>query len=283
MFALFWFFLGVGLRAHFIEDHGHRRAEQEKRNAQQLTHGEIAEEETDLLIRLAEQFDKGSEQSVTSDEYPEEHTGGCLGAADHPEDQEQYRSFEKSLVELRRMAGQGAAGGENDAPGHVRDPSIQFAVDEIAESAETEPDWSCRGDQVGDLEEADLVLVRIIERRDYRADQPAMERHPPLPDGKYLQRVGKIVRSIVKENVAESCSDNQADGQGEDQVGDVVLGEGQFFALCRGNGDQVGCQETEDVHKSVPADLQGADLENIGFDIGELHGESLQSCKRNDC
>ena len=174
------------------------------------------------------------------------------------------------------MARQGAAAGEDNSPGNVGDPSVQFAVDEVAEPAEAESDRGGRGDEIGNLEEADLLLSAKIEGGEHCADQPAMEGHAPFPDGEDFERVGKIVRNIVKESIAEAGSDDQAKGQDENQVGDVVLREGKLLSFCIGNGDQVGGEEAEDIHESVPADFQGADLEDVRSDFGKLHGVPLR-------
>ena len=62
-----------------------------------------------MVVGLAEEFDDEAEQAIPGNKCPSGHTGNGRSAGYGPDDDEQQQAFEKRLIQLRRMAGQGTA------------------------------------------------------------------------------------------------------------------------------------------------------------------------------
>ena len=256
-------------------EYDHRRSEQEQRDTQHLAHGENPEEIPNLLIRLPEKFHKGAEQAVQCQKGPEDDPRGRLGTACQPDEKEQNRTLEDCLVELGRMAGLGACVGKDDAPRHIGNPTVQLSVDEVAEPPEPQSDGGGLGYEVCDLQEGDLFLACEPESSDNGAGEPAVERHSPFPHRENLDGVGKIEGKVVKQGVPESGAQDQPDRQIENQVRDVVHGKREAFSLHVGAGQKIGGGETDDIHETVPAELERSDTQENRVDVGELHENFL--------
>src|SRR5262245_31703846 len=114
---------------------------------------------------------------------------------------------------------------EHHAPGNVRGSSIELAVDEVAQSSETQAD---RGDgcgQIRDRVDADLLtLAEPYERHD-GTEQSAVKRHAALPDGEELQRVLQIIRKVVEQRVAQPPADKHTQRGPDDHIVDLLFGD----------------------------------------------------------
>jgi hypothetical protein len=119
------------------------------------------------------------------------------------------------------------------------------------------------------------------------ADEAAMERHPPMPDGDDLQgmvQIITIVGKLVKEQVAQAGADNEAEGQIEDEVLKSTALKPQPPGSLLPAREEVSGEESEDVHEPVPAELKGADLYDVGVDMGKgNHGPAFVRLLVNGC
>src|SRR3954468_5828252 len=83
-------------------------ADDQHRHRQQHAHGEMAPEEAELLVRLAEQFADNAGNTIEADEAAEDQARPLQRAEpDHGyQHDEQYDAFETGLIKLARMARQ---------------------------------------------------------------------------------------------------------------------------------------------------------------------------------
>ncbi len=99
------------------------------------------------------------------------------------------------------MSREGAATREHNSPGKISNSSVQFAIDEIADPSETEPDRESGSVDIGGFPEIKLVLPTKYPASDYQSQTSAVKRHSTVPSGGNFKRVSKIVREIVEQNV----------------------------------------------------------------------------------
>ena len=82
-----------------------------------------------------------------------------------------------------------------------------------------------------------------------------MKRHPPLPGGKDLKGMAQVVSRIIEEDIAQSTAENNT---GNDRQVQVIHVPDQLIPFIQPGlvaDQQVGRQETKDIHQSVPAHL----------------------------
>ena len=183
------------------------------------------------------------------------------------------------------MPRRGPRGGvlEHHPPRHVRHAAPQLAVDEVAGPARGERERRERGEEVGDLEPAQLVLARHPPDRDEHAEKAAVERHPALPDGEDLERVLEVVAGLVEEDVAEPAARDHAEHAVEQQVVEQrdrhpPRPAGRDAA----SAEPVRDRETDEIHQPVPADRERADLDRDRVEVGmdEHAGEDARTWAR---
>ena len=150
---------------------------------------------------------------------------------EHDHDREQHGSLEERLVELGRVPRQTSCPGEHDPPRHCRRASPQLAVDEVAEPPEQEPDGRAHRAYVAQREVRHLEGTRGKPAGDQDAHEPAVERHPAVPDREDLRGARPVLSRAVHEHVAEPGPDDDADDRVEQIENDVVAGEPQPPAL----------------------------------------------------
>ena len=88
-------------------------------DAQQLAHGEEAEEIANLYVGLPEAFTEDAEDGVTHEEDREDVPIVSFSRPVEPQDGEKHETLEQTLVELGRMPGERASLGEDHGPGHM--------------------------------------------------------------------------------------------------------------------------------------------------------------------
>src|ERR1035437_5262564 len=98
-----------------------------------------------------------------------------------------------------------------------------------------------------------------------------MKRHSPFPHGKYLERMGHILRQLIKENVSESPAKYHAQGNGEYQVAHVIPAQGDLSSLHFSVDDEIGGDKPYDIHEAIPAKLESPQSEKYRVDIWKLH------------
>src|SRR5260221_3270802 len=129
-----------------------QNAADEKRHAEQHAHGHAAPQESELLIRFAEEFTERSHHRIERRKGPEDQAGTPERAGPHheAENDQQYEPLDARLIELARMARDRASARKDHRPGYVRKPAPQLAIDEVREAAEQDPD---RRDCTGNIAE----------------------------------------------------------------------------------------------------------------------------------
>src|SRR5258707_13462135 len=118
------------------------------------------------------------------------------------------------------MARQGPAIGKYHGPGHagVRRPAPQFAVDEIGQPPEKQPDRADRGGDVAQRQDRKVVLPAEQYHRRDAAQEAAMERHAALPQLENLVGMLDEERQIVEQHVAGAAAEDDADLDPKDKV-----------------------------------------------------------------
>ena len=86
-----------------------------------------------------------------------------------------------------------------------------------------------------------------------------MEGHAPLPDGKNLQRMGKVEGELVEKDVTEPPTQYDAHGAVKHKIRHIVGCQRQQLAAGFGAENKVGGDEGQNVHQPVPAELERAD------------------------
>ncbi len=191
-----------------------------------------------------------------------------------PQQREERYALERELVELRRVARIGPGAAEHHAPRHIGYAPPQLAVDEVAEPPRGEPDRHQRRDEVHQREKAALLLAPDEPRCRERPEEPAVERHPALPDGEDFERVRRVVPGLVEKHVAEPSPQDHAENAVEKQIVDELHRRAPpGIALRPHPAEKEKGGEADEVHKPVPTHGEGADLEGDGVDRGmDQHG-----------
>src|SRR5690606_17139961 len=110
--------------------------EQNHRYTDQLTDGQPAKGQIAATgVRLAEGRDEEAEGSVAHRKQPADTHGWPRLAGKQPEYDKQRDTFQRELIELRRMAGELLrVGGKHHGPGHVGRPAPELGIDEVADA-----------------------------------------------------------------------------------------------------------------------------------------------------
>src|SRR5262249_26419567 len=127
---------------------------------------------------------------------------------------------EDGLVELARMARHTARvrAGEDHRPRYVGRTAPQFAVHEVGEPAEEEPDRPNRAGEVAEREPRDAARAGEQADREHAAEQTAGERHAAVPYLQDLDRVGDEEVEIVEQHVPDAPAENDAERDPQDEV-----------------------------------------------------------------
>src|SRR5262245_37908641 len=106
------------------------------------------------------------------------------------------------------MPRHGSALGEPHRPRNARWTAVQSAVDEVAETAQTESDRSRDTSEIGNLPEVPAFPSRDVPRCEDHSEKPAVERHASLPDRKNRLGITPVAAEVVKEYVTQPASDH---------------------------------------------------------------------------
>ncbi len=258
----------IHLFVPFSRQKKEQKAAEQHEGAEQLAHGDKGKKKTELLVRLAEEFHKNADQGIADQKKSQERTRRPLFFPERPEHQKKDHPFQKTFIELGRVAGQRPSAGKNHGPRHVRNPAVELAVDEVAKPAATEPDG--RGDYINIRcpQKRKTGVMTEQQTADQKADQGAMKRHAALPGGKDFEGMLPIIGKIIKQRISQTGADHQADDQGDVQVIEMF---GKFFIAGFGNlffDQKKGGRKAYDIHQAIPADLQGAEMNDNRIDMG---------------
>src|SRR5512146_3210387 len=103
--------------------------------------------------------------------------------------------------------------GKYHSPGHagIRGAAPQFAVDEIGEPSEKQPDRPDRGGDIAERGDRDVVLAAEQDHRGDAAEEATVERHAALPELEDLGRMRHEERQIVEQDVAGAAAEDDAE------------------------------------------------------------------------
>ena len=252
-------------------------AGEHQRDAQQHAHGEPrAPQKAELGVRLAEEFADDAGDAIAERESAGDEAGPLERAGAHQQRQhdEQHDAFERRLIELARMARQRAAAGKHHGPGHVGRPAPQFAVDEIGDAAEEQPDRGDRRRDVAERQHRNAAVAREQHDGDDAAGEAAMERHAAVPEFEDLDRVRGEVRQIVEQHVAGAAAENDAERDPDHEVVEVEHGERrraapQPFRSDDGARIEPAGDDADDIGQRIPADRERSDGHQHRIDRGD--------------
>ncbi len=94
-----------------------------------------------------------------------------------------------------------------------------------------------------------------------------MEGHASFPDGEEFQWILAVVGKVVKERVADPPTEKHAEGCVDDHVIDLVLPDLQPFTGNFVLNKKVSRGQADQVHQSVPAELNGAQSHKNRVDV----------------
>ncbi len=233
-----------------------------------MPHREGAENEPEVLVRLAEEFHHEAAQPVAGDEAPKDGARGRRPPPDPPQNDEQQEALERRLVQLRRMPALGSAAGENHAPFDVRRSAVEFPVDEVADPAEPQADRRGGRGQVGYRIDRDTAPPAEPPQRDDCSDETAVEGHAAFPDRDDFRWMFKVVvGEIVEERIAESPAHKDPHRRVHDHVVDLIFGQRQSLRGRFGFDEKIRRRQPDQVHEPVPAELQRAEPEKNRVDV----------------
>src|SRR6185369_2496780 len=99
-----------------------------------------------------------------------------------------------------------SAGGKNNPPRLLGDPSVEFSVDKITQPSKSQPHRNSHGNYISHGPQVKPVLPDDIQSGQDASEQPAMKRHSSLPDGKDLEGMSQIPAQVVKEDVSAAST-----------------------------------------------------------------------------
>src|SRR4029079_14512513 len=89
----------------------------------------------------------------------------------------------------------------------------------------------------------------------------------------------QVIRKIVKQGIAEAPTDEHAQRGPDDHIVDLVLGDRESFLTDLACNEEIGRGQTDQIHQSVPAELQGTEFEKNRVDVRVGNGlKPTHSC-----
>ncbi len=168
------------------------------------------------------------------------------------------------------MPGKRAAVGEDHGPRYIGRKSQQFPIDEVPEATQTQTDGSGDRQAVEYRRQGKLSPPTEPPAGDHRAQQSAVEGHATVPGGNNFQwilEISQVFIIIVKNDISQAGANDETNGYVKNQV----LGRGADQTHLAGPilllNQEVGCQKPQDVHESVPADVERPDGNHVGIDM----------------
>ena len=170
-----------------------------------------SENGNERILLITDKLNQEAENAVEDEEDRSGFSGSesrCRSSKIEKAD-ERREQIGPHFVELDRVS-QTLSTGESHSPRQRRHGAVEFLVDEVPQSSEREADRHGHNDGIGDGEEMELSCATEEPENQRHTDESSMRRHTAIPDGEYLEWVGKKVRRLIEEDVPESSSDNDA-------------------------------------------------------------------------
>jgi hypothetical protein len=123
----------------------------------------------------------------------------------------------------------------------------------------------------------DFALSAAERDRDTDPDKATVERHAALPDLEDLKGVRHHAIGIVKDRRPQPSADNDAEGDPKDKIIDLKGRGGWLSAAPQGglagqaNHIAPAQQDTRHIGEAVPADSDGAQLDEHRIEVWKLH------------
>ena len=141
--------MGIDLSSFLFQKAEKKNTYDDHEGGQNLAHGERAEDKSELDIRFSEELQEKTESAIKGEKDRQEPAGGEFLIFHEPEDEKKDAPFQGTLIELRRMAGQGAPLWKDHPPRDLGHSPVELSVDEIADSSQTQADRSGDDKKVG--------------------------------------------------------------------------------------------------------------------------------------
>ena len=141
----------------------------------------------------------------------------------------------------------------------------ELTVDEIADPSGGEPKRNQRRNEIGDIQPRPPALAYIPAHGQQHAEKASVERHSALPDRKNFQRMLQVVGRLVEQHLPHTTAGDDTDYPVKKQI--IELGHGPTRLSPTGMRQDAPAtqppelQECRQVHQSVPAYSERADLE----------------------
>ncbi len=183
--------------------------------------GRLDKRAAKLRIGFAEKFNDEARNAVAADENADEAAGliARLGPPERPpEHGEQHNPLQPRFIKLTGVACDIGAGiGKNDRPGNIGGFAPQFAVHEIGEAAEKQPERHRARDIIMHAQPTELVRAGKQDEANRRANRAAVKRHAAVPQpqdpARRQQHVGRI-----EKHIAQPTAKNDAQSRIKHQV-----------------------------------------------------------------
>ena len=179
--------------------------------------------------------------------------------------QPEQQAFEARLVQLAGMARQLVRIGREDhrqREAAFDRASVKLAIDEIRQPPEHIGERDIDRDVIGDAEPVETAAPGDPGNRDQYADDPAVEAHPAFPQLEHI-RAGEQL-GLVEGRIAESPAENHPERAIEEQIVRMALRHRRAGGLDHLRQVPIAQQDAEQVGERVEAQLEAADLEEIG-------------------
>jgi hypothetical protein len=247
----------------------------QQRDRQQLSHRRAEDQVAELHVGLAEQLARHPRNRVAGEKQAADHSGmipgaGAFGGKQH---QEQQQPLTGGLVKLARMARHRSAGGEHDRPGHVRRPSEQFAVDEVRDASEKQPDRHRCANDVGERQSRDAAPAGEQPNCGNHAERAAMERHPAVPQVERLQLVFEVVARLVEQDIADAAAEHDGERRPYQEIVDIIAPHPARRAVGQCQAIPPAEQQAGDIGQRIPANRERSDSYCDRIYRGKRNGE----------
>jgi hypothetical protein len=134
--------------------------------------------------------------------------------------------------------------------------SVEFAVDKVAQPAETEPNRCDGSGEVCDHVDGKSTALAEPEQGYDGTEQAAVKRHAAFPHREDLQGILRIVGEVIKQGVADPPAKKDAERREHDHVVDVIGTERQGLRRRRSLDEQIRGREADQVHQPIPTELE---------------------------
>src|SRR5512137_2527185 len=110
---------------------------------------------------------------------------------------------------------------KNHPPRKFRDPAIELTINKIPDPSQTKTDRRGHNHPVCNSQKWQSLAFAEPPPGNRGADQAAVKRHAPMPDGDDFQRIANKIRQVhvlVEKNVSQPGSGDESDGKVEHEI-----------------------------------------------------------------